>query len=315
MNRYRCTAGLVVAAGVAFAPAAFGQARLFCIDGSTSLHELDPTTGAIMNTTPLSGATFTIAGGLAYDPATDTLFMSSTSLDSLFTVDYNTGLVTLIGSFGLGGAEVMHGFEIDDTGQLYGYSTNVAQGARFFRIDRNTGQATGISDPGWGSFGSMGFVPATQTMYIIDAGLDNLYTIDRTTGVATLIGPLNASSTQVGVGMAYDSTYGMLAVNNSLQDTLWSIDLGTGQATFINNLATGNVLSLAFIGPATPTCYPDCDTSTGVGVLDIFDFLCFGNRFSAGDPYACDCDTSTGPLVCDIFDFLCFGNAFNNGCP
>ena len=62
-------------------------------------------------------------------------------------------------------------------------------------------------------------------------------------------------------------------------------------------------------------CYADCDTSTGVGVLDIFDFLCFGNRFSAGDPYACDCDVSTGPGVCDIFDFLCFGNAFNAGCP
>ncbi len=64
-----------------------------------------------------------------------------------------------------------------------------------------------------------------------------------------------------------------------------------------------------------PPCYADCDTSTGVGVLDIFDFLCFGNRFSAGDPYACDCDTSTGLGVCDIFDFLCFGNAFNAGCP
>ena len=62
-------------------------------------------------------------------------------------------------------------------------------------------------------------------------------------------------------------------------------------------------------------CYADCDTSTGVGVLDIFDFLCFGNRFAAGDPYACDCDTTTGLGVCDIFDFLCFGNAFNAGCP
>ena len=61
-------------------------------------------------------------------------------------------------------------------------------------------------------------------------------------------------------------------------------------------------------------CYADCDTTTGAGVLDIFDFLCFGNRFSAGDPYACDCDTSTGNGVCDIFDFLCFGNAFNAGC-
>ena len=65
----------------------------------------------------------------------------------------------------------------------------------------------------------------------------------------------------------------------------------------------------------TPGCYADCDTTTGQGVLDIFDFLCFGNRFAANDPYACDCDTSTGLGVCDIFDFLCFGNAFSAGCP
>ena len=62
-------------------------------------------------------------------------------------------------------------------------------------------------------------------------------------------------------------------------------------------------------------CYADCDTSTGVGVLDIFDFLCFGNAFDQGDPYACNCDESTGPNTCDIFDFLCFGNAFDAGCP
>ena len=61
-------------------------------------------------------------------------------------------------------------------------------------------------------------------------------------------------------------------------------------------------------------CYADCDESTGRGVLDIFDFLCFGNAFAANDPYACDCDLATGPGVCDIFDFLCFGNAFHGGC-
>ena len=69
---------------------------------------------------------------------------------------------------------------------------------------------------------------------------------------------------------------------------------------------------IARYGPAS--CYPDCDRSTGTGILDIFDFLCFGNRFAANDPYACDCDTSTGLGVCDIFDFLCFGNAFSAGC-
>ena len=62
-------------------------------------------------------------------------------------------------------------------------------------------------------------------------------------------------------------------------------------------------------------CYADCNSSTGPGVLDIFDFLCFGNSFDQGNPYACDCDTSTGMGVCDMFDFLCFGNAFAAGCP
>ncbi len=69
---------------------------------------------------------------------------------------------------------------------------------------------------------------------------------------------------------------------------------------------------LALVGAG---CYADCDPSTGPGVLDIFDFLCFGNSFANGEPYACDCDTSTGVGVCDIFDFLCFGNAFSAGCP
>ena len=61
----------------------------------------------------------------------------------------------------------------------------------------------------------------------------------------------------------------------------------------------------------TVTCYADCDQSTGLGVLDIFDFLCFQNAFVNFGPYA-DCD---GNNLLDIFDFLCFQNAFVAGCP
>ncbi len=90
-------------------------------------------------------------------------------------------------------------------------------------------------------------------------------------------------------------------------------DVITSGGTLIFNNGQSAATFEAIIGGGG--CYADCDTSTGPGVLDIFDFLCFGNRFAAGDPYACDCDTSTGLGVCDIFDFLCFGNEFNNGCP
>ena len=86
-----------------------------------------------------------------------------------------------------------------------------------------------------------------------------------------------------------------------------------GESTIVS--PTTALRTLFRYTPVSAGCYADCDTSTGVGVLDIFDFLCFGNRFSSNDPYACDCDTSTGVGVCDIFDFLCFGNEFNAGCP
>jgi hypothetical protein len=62
-------------------------------------------------------------------------------------------------------------------------------------------------------------------------------------------------------------------------------------------------------------CYADCDQSTGIGTLDIYDFLCFSEDFAAGNLYACDCDQATGFGVCDVLDFLCFGNSFYAGCP
>jgi hypothetical protein len=68
------------------------------------------------------------------------------------------------------------------------------------------------------------------------------------------------------------------------------------------------------VGCAQPCYACDCDLSTGIAVCDIFDFLCFQNRFAANERYACNCDGSTGPNVCDIFDFLCFQNRFATDC-
>lgn len=71
----------------------------------------------------------------------------------------------------------------------------------------------------------------------------------------------------------------------------------------------------AFLARYTDACHADCDLSTGPGMLDIFDFICFQTNFVNLGSYACDCDTGTGTGVCDIFDFLCFQNAFVSGCP
>jgi hypothetical protein len=96
--------------------------------------------------------------------------------------------------------------------------------------------------------------------------------------------------------------------------------LGTERSLFVSGsfASVGPGVSAFYIArwnTCVPNCYADCDQSTGSGVLDILDFLCFQSQFVLGFSYACDCDASTGPGVCDVFDFLCFQNAFVAGCP
>lgn len=61
-------------------------------------------------------------------------------------------------------------------------------------------------------------------------------------------------------------------------------------------------------------CYANCDGSTTAPVLNVSDFICFLNRYSAGDSYA-NCDGSTAPPVLNVSDFVCFLNRYGAGCP
>ncbi|MCA9279872.1 MAG: hypothetical protein H6815_05430 [Phycisphaeraceae bacterium] len=91
-----------------------------------------------------------------------------------------------------------------------------------------------------------------------------------------------------------------------------------GHANFSDGVHTsttddGEITSEIFealnsIPPLPSACYADCDKS---GSLNIFDYICFGNAYSANDPYA-DCDGS-GSL--NVFDYICFGNEYASGCP
>jgi hypothetical protein len=70
-----------------------------------------------------------------------------------------------------------------------------------------------------------------------------------------------------------------------------------------------------FYGEGAPpaTCYPNCDGSTSVPFLNVLDFNCFVNAYTAGGSYA-NCDHSTTPPVLNVLDFNCFVNAFTAGC-
>ncbi len=65
--------------------------------------------------------------------------------------------------------------------------------------------------------------------------------------------------------------------------------------------------------PPAPPCYPNCDHSTTVPVLNVLDFACFLNAFASGASYA-NCDNSTTAPVLNVLDFACFLNRFAAGC-
>ncbi len=60
-------------------------------------------------------------------------------------------------------------------------------------------------------------------------------------------------------------------------------------------------------------CYANCDASTTAPALNVNDFICYLNRFAAGDPFA-NCDNGTTAPVLNVLDFYCFLNSFATGC-
>ncbi|MBL9031095.1 MAG: hypothetical protein JNM80_05250 [Phycisphaerae bacterium] len=90
---------------------------------------------------------------------------------------------------------------------------------------------------------------------------------------------------------------------------------------FIAEDLTGSIVEAAVddvnifaINCAPLNCYPNCDGSGGTPVLNVADFICFLNKFAAGDSYA-NCDQSTTAPILNVADFICFNNAFAAGCP
>jgi Alkaline phosphatase PhoX len=131
--------------------------------------------------------------------------------------------------------------------------------------------------------------------------LDRLIEMDGTLGLT-----LQGASYRAG---DWESS-GIIDLSNILGPDQLLLDV---QAHYsIPGIIQGGQLVVMQLGQS---CYADCDHTTGPGVLDVFDFLCFQNAFVNADPYACDCDTTTGPLVCDMLDFICFQDTFFAGCP
>ncbi len=237
MRLYRI---LALAAGLALvASPVMAQPRLYALDSSRALSLLDPLTGA---KTPLCTVTSNAGttGGLAYDRVNDVVYLTSTSLDSLYTLDVDTCAATLIGAYG-DSTLVMHGLEYDlSSGQLFGGS-----GGNLYKIDKVTGTATLVGASGLTSFLNLGYNSDTDVMYASSSATDSFYTIDRGTGAVTLLGPL-VNSTNPN-GLAYDWNTQIMYMVDNTTDSLYKMNLSTGEAVLVGSTGSGNLLGLLYI--------------------------------------------------------------------
>jgi len=90
----------------------------------------------------------------------------------------------------------------------------------------------------------------------------------------------------------------------------------SGDGTMIAGIASDRdsaLVAIYRIHLPIASCYPNCDKGDTFPALNVNDFICFLNKFAAGDPYA-NCDGSTAPPVLSANDFQCFLNSFGRGC-
>ncbi len=222
-------------------------------DNVDAFYTLNTTTGAATSIGS-TGQDLSFSG-LAYDTSTRTMYVSDVTLESgwgLGTIDLTTGAVTVIGS---------HVITSDIHGLAYDPISNVLYGSDIDNcsldtISRATGAATIV-----GVFGGEGpcdirclaFDVATDTIYGMD--LTNLYTINNTTGTATVVGPHGIPFGWY-IGCEIDSDTGIMYAAGAGSTNLYRINKATGAATVIGPTGLTTISGLASVptGRPAPTC-------------------------------------------------------------
>lgn len=215
------------------------QRGLYGMDHDTkTIYKLNAATGV---PTPIGSlGVDMLAGGMAYDASTGTMYLvyaselmrRDGSRSAYFSsIDLETGDITIIN--GDASTHTIMGMTYDSTDDLL-YGADVALG-NLVTFDRSTGAVTVV-----GPFDSaaplaiqgLAYCPANDTLYGID--MDNVYTIDRATGEATAIGPHGMTASLM--GLVYNENTGMLNAVTYATEDLYRINLETGQAFVLGSL-------------------------------------------------------------------------------
>ena len=225
------------------------------------LVRLDKATGGETTIGSLGLADTEEVEAIAFSPNSDTLFASNGA--DLGFVDLTTGAYTLIGSFGSGdGADGILAFDDvdgltwDPVNNVLFASVRVPGQDILIRVDRSTGahipDAFGpnidyvrITGPLiLADVDDIAINPADGEMYAVantSTNNDILINIDKNTGVSTKIGDVLVDNME-GFGFSNDGLLYATTGKSSgagTDNSFFSLDIGTGNATLITNLTTG----------------------------------------------------------------------------
>jgi streptogramin lyase len=139
--------------------------------------------------------------------------------DRLYRIDPRTGAITAIGSLGVNASDV--GAAFDEDGVLW-----MVSGFTFYRIDVASGRATPVGTTGV-SLESLAW--DGEALYGLGNQADSLYRVDRATGAATLVGPLETFAIGSS-GLAADSRGELVGIGfGPLR--IYRVDKATGRGT------------------------------------------------------------------------------------
>jgi hypothetical protein len=279
---------------------AFDGAILYAIDGTSgSLGYIDLTVdvGAYKQLYTLSGYTVGSTGGLAVDPDTGTLYAAFE--DGTFcTLDKSSGTVNKLGT-----TTANYGLAFAPLTALNLYGTD---GNTLYEVDESNGSSTPVGTHGTSEeIGGMAF-GGDGTLYGIGPGPNpDLYTIDKFTGLATLVGPLGVGFVFEG-GLEFDAMGMLFGVDqgNPTDAKTMTIDTLTGTATIVGPFPgdARDLNGLAFDGTAM---YAIDGMSNTLGTIDLATggYTQIGNtQYTIGQKGGLAFDPSDGTLYASFSD-------------
>jgi hypothetical protein len=213
-----------------------GVSMLWGIQITTnSLVSINATTGAGTAGPVITGTAMPPTGGpafpivsLAFDPLTDMLYGNTSvpyggeTADELYSINPLTGLAADIGTIG---ENSVYALGFSQTGQLFGVDGN----CNLINISTTTGVGTIVGATGLEVVGTIPGCAAYDlasdgsAMYLANTPTSSLYTVNLTTGAASLVGPYGDGSPNI-VGLAvlgtpepstielYAASFGLLAL-------------------------------------------------------------------------------------------------------